>query len=154
MKINNFQGELTDISAKKEALLATLRSSEYWREFEYVQVVRSASVFKINSNVFLDTSIQRMFLYIIQIKKFRGDLTDISAKTNPGSYMVGTLPTHKLSAMLSCDQCRTISEITPKIIYFYCQTIYDRIKLSKNNFEILKKNFTACGLGQLSMTSI
>ena len=47
MKINNFRGDLTDISAKIEALMRcdkngmeTLHGSEVWKVFEYLEVRR------------------------------------------------------------------------------------------------------------------
>ena len=36
---------------------------------------------KNNSSVFLDTSIQRIYFLIVKIDIFRGDLSDVSAKT-------------------------------------------------------------------------
>ena len=39
-------------------------------------------IFKIKFNVFTDTLIYKIFLYIIQINDFPGDLSDISAKKN------------------------------------------------------------------------
>ena len=45
----------------------------------YWQVSASASFFKIELNVFLDTLIQKIFIKIMKINNFRGELTDISA---------------------------------------------------------------------------
>ena len=39
----------------------------------------STSVFRIENNVFLDTFIQKLFLYIIKINNFRGDITNLSS---------------------------------------------------------------------------
>ena len=60
MKINNFRGELTDISAKKEALITiSLFHSLYiriWCAWECVKY--SATFSKIELTLFLDTFMQ------------------------------------------------------------------------------------------------
>ena len=43
----------------------------------------SAAVFKIKRHKFLDTLIQSFFVNIMKIINFQGDLTSISANTNP-----------------------------------------------------------------------
>ena len=60
MKINNFRGDLTDNSAKKEALMATLHGSDYLDVLECSEVTSSASVFKIKLNICLDTLIENI----------------------------------------------------------------------------------------------
>ena len=47
---------------------------------ELTRLAGSASFFKIKLNILLDTLIQKIFFEIIKVKKFRGELTDNSAK--------------------------------------------------------------------------
>ena len=47
----------------------------------YMCVTRSASVFRTFVNCFLDTLIQKIFLLIIKIHTFQGELSDVSAET-------------------------------------------------------------------------
>ena len=50
-----------------------------WLE-ETDMIASSVSVFKIKSNVILDTLIQKVFFQRMKIHNFQDDLTDISAK--------------------------------------------------------------------------
>ena len=63
MKINNFQGELTDISAKKEALIT---GAVFFSKFNYF--------------IFWILWSYKYIFLIIKINNFQGDLSDISAK--------------------------------------------------------------------------
>ena len=47
------------------------------------QAVHQSFCFQNKIKHFLDTLIQKLFLQIMKMNKFRGDLTDISAKTKP-----------------------------------------------------------------------
>ena len=52
----------------------------------------SASAFKIVCILFWDTLIQIKFYYLMKLKSFRGDLTDISAKTKTLMYTQMCMP--------------------------------------------------------------
>ena len=58
MKINDFRGDVPDSLAKKEALQQALHAGMAQR---IARTSVSASVFKIKSNVLLDTLIQKTF---------------------------------------------------------------------------------------------
>ena len=66
MAINSFRCDVSDTSAETEPLSLT-----------------SASVFKVTVNIGLDTLIQKIFVYIMEIYNFLGDLTDNSARKEP-----------------------------------------------------------------------
>ena len=73
--MNNFRGELTDISAKKEALLKIAGG--------VLQAVQQWSFFQKYIILFLDTLTQQTLFSMIKINIFLGDLSGISAKTAP-----------------------------------------------------------------------
>ena len=85
MKIINFRGDLTDVSTTT----ATLRRRGHRAQYRFYPdclystctPLCSDFVFKIKSNNIWDTFIHSIFLYIIQINNFRGDLTNILART-------------------------------------------------------------------------
>ena len=81
MIISIFRVDLTDIPAKKEALL--LRRSEGCLYPKVSSVADSASVFKIKLNGLLQTMIQKIFIQILKINNFRSDSTNVSAKQEP-----------------------------------------------------------------------
>ena len=81
MKINNFQGELTDISAKKEPLVFIHRThAPYLVELTYVKPAL-VILFSKSNICLLDTLIQNRFLLVMEIYNCGVDVTDKSAKT-------------------------------------------------------------------------
>ena len=66
MNINNFRGDLTDVSAKTTALAEMDNTSDFF--------------FKIKQNLFFDTLTLKIRFFARKINNFRGDLTDSSAK--------------------------------------------------------------------------
>ena len=52
-------------------------------------ILGSGAFFKIKLNCLLDTLIRKIYFLIIKINNFRGDLSDISAKT--GALVLGPL---------------------------------------------------------------
>ena len=67
MKMNIFWGDLTGNSAKKEALAEGCNHEPGVAPIRCVPA--SASFFKINENIVLDTLIQKIFCQVMQIKK-------------------------------------------------------------------------------------
>ena len=75
----------------------------------------SDSFFKIKSNIFLDTMIQKRFSDTVKINNFRGDLTDISAKKEALVPAVATASVIIVYIVRGLSRC-TVSE-TQNVIF-------------------------------------
>ena len=95
MKINHFRGDITDDSAKTKPLIEIPANS-----------IGSISVRFFESSFiesFFGILRSRKYIFLIkELNHFRGDITDVSAKTKP--------------LMQSAGQCRCFSRCTGQVI--------------------------------------
>ena len=80
MKMNIFQGNLKDVSAKKASLVATSP--------HHIRRPLQCFLFYNKIKYFLNTLIQKRFLEVMKIANIRGELTDISAKKEALVHLV------------------------------------------------------------------